>query len=149
MIHGLDKDIEHASLIALRRVGLMAEREIVKLITSQPSNWPELNEDYKAWKEKKGFSTSMLIRSSDMINRITTYNYGSTILVGLAKHVINRDGDDLADIAATMEYGSEKRGIPPRPFLLPSKDKVIKHLKETGYFGNFVLNYIKKKNGIL
>ncbi len=148
MIHGLDKEIEKASIIAMKRIALRAEREVIKLIQSQPSWWPELSEEYKEWKAKHGYSTQMLRRSSDMINRITTYNFGKVFLVGVAKHITNSEGQKIANIAATMEYGSLSRNIPPRPFLLPSKAKVIQEVRRTGEFGNFVLNYIKKKNGL-
>ena len=149
MVSQLDKDIERASLLALKRVGIMAEREILMYIKSQPSVWPKLSEDYLKFKARKGLSTSTLIATSDMFNRITSHDFGSTILVGISKKATNSEGENIADIAATMEYGSLRRNIPPRPFLLPSKAKIIKHLQQTGYFGKFVLNYIKKKNGLL
>lgn len=149
MIHNLDRDIERASLLALKRVGILAEREILMYIKSQPTVWPKLSEDYLELKTRRGLSTSTLIATGDMFNRITSHDYGSVIMVGLSKKALNSDGESLADIAATMEYGSLRRNIPPRPFLLPSKAKIIKHLQQTGFFGKFVLNYVKKKNGLL
>lgn len=45
---------------------------------------------------------------------------GSSVRVGVPDGATESDGSKIAVIAATHEFGSPERGIPPRPFLAPS-----------------------------
>ena len=125
MVFGTKRDILSANEIALRQIGLKGERMVVKYIQSQPSTWPELGDKYRKWKSKHGFSNLMLMRTKDMFNRITSFSTKEEVFIGLRREALNREGESLANIAAVHEFGSKKRGIPARPFLMPTHQALM------------------------
>jgi len=124
-IKGMKTDIQSANEVALKQIGLKGERYVVKVIQSQPSEWPPLKDKYRNWKKKHGYSSLMLMRTRDMFNRITSFADKKQVFIGLKREAINREGESLANIAAIMEFGSKKRNIPARPFLLPAHKKLM------------------------
>lgn len=166
----LKKDIEYSNTLALRQLGLKTERLVVKWIQKQPSSWPALSDKYKDAKEAAGYSGLMLRRTGSLINAITSYADKKQVAVGVVrgkkhpggKGAGGRDekgrfkkksagtegGEDMANIAAIMEFGSAKRNIPPRPYLMPAYNQIRRMIVETKYFSNFLLDYLKKKYSI-
>lgn len=125
MFANIKVDIQSANEVALKQIGLKGERYVVKVIQSQPSSWPALSDKYRAWKKKKGYSSLMLLRTKDMFNRITSMADKKQVFIGLKREAVNREGESLANIAAIMEFGSKKRNIPARPFLMPAHQQLV------------------------
>lgn len=144
----LKKDIDASNKIALKQLGLEMERQIVKKIKSQPGAWKALTEKYLESKQKKGFSGLMLVRSSSLLQSITSYADNKQAMAGVKRGKKNPEGGDVANIAAIMEYGSVKRNIPPRPFLVPVFMDIRREVLQTNYFGAMANLYLKKKYSI-
>ena len=79
---------------------------------------------------KRKKSSKALIDEGDLINKITQKIMTDKAIVGLMKGATNRNGEDLVNIGAIMEYGATIRHpngaviiIPPRPFLHPVFDE--------------------------
>lgn len=168
LTNNLKKDIQDSNKKALKQLGLRTERLIVKWIQRQPSSWPALNEKYLDQKVRQGYSGLMLRRTGSLINAITSYASDNEVFVGVkrgkkhpggkgrgrdskgrfTKKESGGGGEDIANIAAIMEYGSQKRNIPPRPYLLPAYKQIRREIVETKYFSKFLLEYLKKKYSI-
>lgn len=82
----------------------------------------------------------MYVATSSYKQAITSFVVERVAYVGLKKVARNKAGQELADIAATLEYGSVKRNIPPRPLWQPTQEKLIQWLRTT----NFVEKEFKK-----
>jgi hypothetical protein len=117
----------------LQKIGIKSEELAVSRIDEQPSEWETLSEDYVAQKIKKGLSENTYIATGSYRLSITSFVVGRVAYAGLKKVARNKEGKELADIAKTLEYGSVKRNIPPRPLWQPTKQKVIKWLKDTNF----------------
>jgi hypothetical protein len=99
----------------LAGVALKAEQLAVDRIKSQPSEWKKLSSSYLEWKVSKGYSPNMLTKTSTMIQAITSGVVGLVGYAGVPKTARNKEGESVANIAATHEYGSVKMNIPARP----------------------------------
>ena len=143
-------DIKQAVEIALKRVGLEAERKVVKYIEKQPTTWPPLSEAYKKRKAKEGHSILMLIRTGDYINRITSTvtTDKKKVFVGVRKGVKSKDGQKLWQIGAVLEFGRKGDKKKARPHFRPVNQLMRKKIKEQDLFGKTVLNYIKQKHSL-
>ena len=78
---------------------------------------------------RKG-SSKALIDTGFLVNAITQRILADKAFVGLLRGTVNKDGEDLVNIGAVMEYGAtihHPNGavivIPPRPFLHPVMEK--------------------------
>lgn len=147
----LKYDINHAAGIAMRRVGLETERKVVKYIQKQPSTWPPLTEKYKERKQKQGYSTLMLRRTGDYITRITSTVAPDkmSVFVGVRKGVKSKEGDDMVQIGAVLEYGRKGDKRLARPHFKPVNRVMSKKIAEQDLFGKAVYEYIKRKHGII
>ena len=79
--------------------------------------------------ERKG-SIKALIDTGFLLNSITQRILADHAFVGLLRGTVNKDGEDMVNIGAVMEYGATitmPNGativIPPRPFLHPTMEK--------------------------
>lgn len=144
----LDKDIKHATSVVLKRVGLEAERKVVKYIQKQPATWPPLSEEYKQRKIKQGYSSLMLRRTGDYINRITSVANPAkaSVFVGVRKGVMSKDGDKLWQIGAILEYGRKGDNNKARPHFRPVNRLMNKKIRQERMFEKGVLNYLKSKH---
>lgn len=86
-------------------------------------------------KARKG-SSKALIDTSFLVNSITQKLMGDKAFAGLLKGVKNKEGDDIANIGAIMEFGATipngKGGaiiIPARPFIHPVMIKQLPTVK--------------------
>jgi len=143
-------DIKHATGVVMKRVGLEAERKVVKYIQKQPSTWPKLSEEYKQRKISQGYSQLMLRRTGDYINRITSTVSAdsSSVFVGVRKGVKNKEGDDLVQIGAVLEYGRKGDARIARPHFRPVNRLMRKKIVEQDMFGMGVYNYIRTKYSV-
>jgi len=104
----------------LKQWGLKAERIAVTHMSKQDLNWVALAASTLAEKIRKGFSENILIRTSTYFQSITSWHIGNTVYAGVRKEVKDDDGNIVADIAATHEYGSRSGKIPARPLWQPT-----------------------------
>lgn len=144
-------DIKHAAGIALRRVGLESERKVVKYIQRQPSTWPALSDDYKRRKAAQGYSTLMLRRTGDYINRITSSVAPDrmSVFVGVRKGVKKKDSDEeMWQIGAILEFGRKGDKKKARPHFRPVNNLMRRKIAEQDLFGKSVYEYIKQKHSI-
>jgi len=148
LTQNLQKEIVLANTTTLRQIGLKTERLIIKWIERQPSSWPPLSDKYKRYKSKKGYSNLMLRRTGDMINRITSYATPEMVFIGVKKNVKYKNGEEIANVAAVMEFGSKKRNIPLRPFLSPAHSVMLRKIREERLFQKMLLENLKKKYAV-
>lgn len=144
----IGNDINAANTIALRKISLKAERIMVKYILSQPSVWPALSPTYLEQKKRKGLSNKTLIASSSMYGSIKPFSNDKIAFAGLKRKVKNKDGEELANIAAIMEFGSKRRNIKPRPFIAPTYQAVLRWMNKNKIFVSEIDNFIRKKYGV-
>jgi phage gpG-like protein len=79
--------------------------------------------------ERKG-SGKALIDTGFLLNSVTQRILTDHAFVGLLRGTVNKDGEDMVNIGAIMEYGATitmPNGttiiLPPRPFLHPTMEK--------------------------
>lgn len=176
LVNNLDIDIKQSQKVVLRKVGALAERFMVKWIQRQPGIWPGLNKKYLSQKVEDGYSKLMLRRTGTMINNITSEEKYPQVFVGLKRGLKYHEGirqdkngvyrntkgqyvtkkaageaaaeKEVANIAWIMEFGSEKRNIPARPFLRPTLRYMIWKISRENLFGKYLLEHLRKKYGI-
>lgn len=144
----LRKPMEDSVRIGMKKIGLKAERIMVKWIHRQPSSWPALSSDYIALKKRKGRSNKMLISTSSMLNSIKSFTTKELAFAGVKRNTTNKDGEDVQSIAATMEFGSTKRGIPARPFVRPTKKIMDNFIVKRGFLKKIIEQRMRQKYNI-
>ncbi len=119
---------------------MLLVREIKKGITSQaPGGQPFAKLAESTIKRKK--SSKALIDTGFLVASITQLILGDRAFVGLLRGTRRKDGEEIVNIGAIMEYGAtieHPNGativIPPRPFLHPvmlkHRDQVIENYQE-------------------
>lgn len=116
----LKRDLKRARDISLKRFVLIGEKIVLGHMAKQDLNWEPLSDKYKSWKEKKGYSNKILIRTSTYFQAITGWVNDGTALIGVKRNVQNEEGEEIANIAKIHEYGSDARNIQARPLWGPS-----------------------------
>lgn len=144
----IGSDIKKSNEVAIRQIGLKGERMMVKWIKSQPSIWQPLNEAYVAYKKTQGYSTLMLRRTSTFISKITSQTKYPNVFIGVKRGAFNKEGEELANIAAIMEFGSKVRGIPPRMYLRPVHKMLLRLIEVENLFAVYLLKELQRKYGI-
>lgn len=144
LVNELGKEALRAQRLSLMRWGLKAEA-IAKLhISKQDLNWAELNPDYLAKKVREGKSENILVATSTYFGSITSYVLSDAAYAGVRKNIVDDKGIEIANIAAVLEYGSPKMGIPERPLWKPTLIEVtIWHAKYNTPEQHFVKNLKK------
>ena len=119
---------------------MLLVREIKKGIVSQaPGGMPFARLAHSTI-ERKG-SSKALIDTGFLLASITQLILGDRAFVGLLRGTRNKEGDEMANIGAIMEYGATINHpsgavivIPPRPFLHPVMeqhlDQIMKNYRE-------------------
>lgn len=115
---------------------LQLERDIKKGIQSQAPGGKPFKPLAPSTVMAKG-SSKALIDTGFLINAITTRIQGEKAFVGLLRGTTNKDGEPIANIGASMEYGATVQSsdgrvfmIPARPFLGPSFDAARESIVE-------------------
>lgn len=134
MMKGLTTRIDSAQKTMLAQLALKAEAMAVERIKSQPSEWKPLSPAYYEWKVARGFSNKTLIKTSSMMQAITSGVAGKVGFAGVAKNARDKEGNIIANIAAVHEYGSVKRNIPARPVWQVVKVNVVKWVRTSDLF---------------
>lgn len=111
---------------ATQKAALLLVREIKRgIVTQAPGGQAFAPLAESTIKRKK--SSKALIDTGFLLNAITYRLMRDQAFVGLLRGSLNRDGEELANIGAIMEFGAtinHPNGativIPPRPFLSPT-----------------------------
>ena len=118
---------------------LLLVREIKRGIRSQAPGGKPFVKLAESTIQRKG-SSKALIDTGFLVNSITQRILADRAFVGLLRGAANKDGDDLVNIGAVMEYGAtieHPSGVtivlPPRPFLHPVmeqyRDKILENYR--------------------
>lgn len=140
----LDKVFQKTAVKAHRQIGLLGERAMIKWLEKQPSLWEPLSEDYYDYKDKKGYSTQMLVRTNEMRQRITSVGVYNYAFVGLKYSSVSSEGENLANIAAIMESGYEPNNLPARPFIGPTFRIINTILKKNNTLKKILIKELSK-----
>lgn len=133
----LGSDIDKACNQSAMQFGLIAEGIAKEHISKQDLGWEPLNEDYKEWKENKGRSNNILVSTSSYFQSITSWAENKTGYAGVNKKAKDENGEVIADIAKTHEYGTSNAGknknvtIPARPLWQPTLKEAFERWNET------------------
>lgn len=151
MTSSLKSDIDAATKVALKRIGLETERKVVKYIKRQPKTWPPLSPAYRTYKSSQGYSTNMLRKTGDYINSINSQlsDNNRTVFIGAKKASISKQGESYALIAAVLEFGSRKRNIPARPHFSPVNRVMKKKIVSEQTFARHVYHHLQRKYHVL
>lgn len=126
--------------LALRQAtiknAILLVREIKRGIRSQAPGGKPFAKLAESTIKRKG-SSKALIDTGFLVNAITQKIMADHAFVGLLRGTVNKDGDDMVNIGAVMEYGATIQHpggavivIPPRPFLHPTMQKYRKLIIE-------------------
>ena len=124
IVNALRNEAIKSREIALKRMGLSAEKIAKGHISAQDLKWTALTPKYKAQKVRKGMSENILVATSSYFQQITSWTSDGTVYVGVKKVARNRAGQELANIAAVHEYGSVTANIPARPLWKPTLSEI-------------------------
>ncbi|HPN93700.1 MAG: hypothetical protein BWY28_02205 [bacterium ADurb.Bin236] len=121
---------------AATKCALLLVREIKKGIVSQSPGGKKFEPLAAATIERKG-SSKALIDTGFLLNAITQKIQGDKAFVGLLRGTRNKDGDEIVNIGAVMEFGATIQHpngativIPPRPFLHPVMEQHKEEIKK-------------------
>lgn len=132
--------LANAIRLATIKNAILLVREIKRGIRSQAPGGKPFVELAASTILKKG-SSKALIDTGFLVNSITQRILVDRAFVGLLKGTVNKDGEDMVNIGAVMEYGATIKHpngavivIPPRPFLHPVmekyRDQVIENYRQ-------------------
>jgi hypothetical protein len=132
--------LANAIRLATIKNAILLVREIKRGIRSQAPGGKPFVELAASTILRKG-SSKALIDTGFLLNSITQRIMADRAFVGLLKGTVNKDGEDMVNIGAVMEYGAtinHPNGavivIPPRPFLHPVmekyRDQVIENYRQ-------------------
>ena len=119
---------------------MLLVREIKKGIVSQAPGDQPFAQLAESTIRRKG-SSKALIDTGFLLASVTQLILGDRAFVGLLRGTRNKDGDEMVNVGAIMEYGAtinHPNGavivIPARPFLHPVmekyRDQVVKNYRE-------------------
>ena len=129
------------------RNALFLVREIQRGIRSQSPGGKPFVKLAESTIARKG-SSKALIDTGFLINAITQKIMADKAFVGLLRGKVNKDGEDMVNIGAVMEYGATIKHpsgttiiLPPRPFLHPVmeeyRDQIIENYSRAIRFIGF------------
>ncbi len=128
--------IEKALNRAATKSALLLVREIKKGIKSQAPGGKAFTPLAEATIEKKG-SSKALIDTGFLLSSITQIIKSDKAFVGLLRGTRNKDGEEIVNIGAIMEFGAtiqQPNGvtivIPERPFLHPVMEQYKDEIKQ-------------------
>lgn len=128
LIDNLTHELEKSQQIALKRMGLLAEKIAVTHISRQDLGWKSLDSKTISQKVKLGYSENILVRTSTYFQSITSYVKDNVAYAGVRKSVRGQNGEVVADIAAVHEFGSQSANIPARPLWQPTMKETSKRI---------------------
>lgn len=121
LISHLGEEMKKAQLQAMQRWGLKAEALAKKHIQAQDLGWTPLKPSTISAKIRKGYSENILVATSSYFQSITSWVDKDKMIAyaGVKKTAKGKDGEEIADVAATHEFGSRSGGIHARPLWQP------------------------------
>lgn len=128
----------------LAKAGLFAEGRAKSHISKQDLGWVPLKKTYKRSKQRQGFSTNILVKTSAYFQAITSYVIKNTAYVGVKKVARNKEGKEIANIAAVHEFSSSKAKIPARPLWKPTLKETETWIKRNTIFEKLVEKKLKR-----
>lgn len=106
------------------------ERIMVLHIQNQDLDHEPLSEEYLARKIAEGYSKGILIRTGTALETIRVIEIDSdSYFVGWPRGIKEEDGEELFNIMAVHEYGSNDGTIPERPVVQPSLEELAEWLR--------------------
>jgi len=130
---------------SLMQFGLKAEGMAVKMMQSQPSDWPALKEKTLKRKLKKGQSEKTLIATSTYFQAITSRVEGHRAMAGVFRDTKYKNGKEVWSIAAIHEFGSKKMNIPARPLWKPVFVQARNWVEKEKFFARRLHDELLKK----
>jgi len=140
----LKRDITEEMAVALKQIGLEGEGLMKKYIRDQKGNWQMPSALYLKYKQKKGLSNKTLMATTLMVQSITSVEAYPKVFIGVKRGVKNKEGVEVANIAAVMEFGSEKRNIPARPYMAPVNE-IMQEKLDNNLLGKRIVEHLRKK----
>jgi hypothetical protein len=129
LTNGLDQRLARAIRQATIKNALLLVREIKRGIRDQAPGGQQFAPLAQVTIERKG-SSKALIDTGFLVSGITQKILSDGAFVGLLRTSVYKDGESVANIGATMEFGATINHpsgativIPPRPFLHPVMEK--------------------------
>jgi len=140
LTNGFRQRLALAGRQATIKNALLLVREIKRGIRDQAPGGKEFPPLAQVTIERKG-SSKALIDTGFLLNAITQKILSDGAFVGLLRTSVYKDGENVANIGAIMEYGATINHpsgavivIPPRPFLHPTmqkyRDQIIQNYRE-------------------
>ena len=118
------------------RNALLLVREIQRGIRSQAPGGKPFVKLAQSTIDRKG-SSKALIDTGFLVSAITQKIMADKAFVGLLRGTVNKDGEDMVNIGAVMEYGATIKHpngatiiIPARPFLHPVMEQYREEILE-------------------
>lgn len=134
--NSLPARIEIALREASTKSAMLLVREIKKGIRDQAPGGQSFVELAPSTIEKKG-SSKALIDTGFLLSSITQKIMSDKAFVGLLRGTRNKDGEEMVNIGAIMEFGATIQHpngativIPPRPFLHPVMEQYRDEIRQ-------------------
>lgn len=140
-------DIRRSNRIVLAQLASRAEAMAVKFVQQQNLPWKKLSDKYLARKARQGLSTKIYIATSTLFQSITSKAWDDHSFAGIFRKQKEKNGEYVADIAKVLEYGSIKRGIPPRRLWKVVYRDMRQFLIKEKMFASSAIRQMKKRTG--
>lgn len=147
LANNMSQDVKLANRQVLAQLASRAEGLAVKFIRDQNLPWPKLSDQYLEYKRRQGLSTKILVATSTLFQSITSQVYANYSFAGVFRKNKAANGEFVSDIAKIMEYGSIKRGIPPRKLWKPVFTIMKAYLIKEQLFARQTIKNWKKRTG--
>ena len=149
-ISHIGEEMKNAQIMAMRRWALKAEGLAKKHIRSQDLKWKALEAATISAKVRKGHSENILVATSSYFQSITSWvdTVEMKAYAGVKKQAKDADGNIIADIAATHEFGSKDGNIPARPLWQPVFAETMNWFKSSDSRPAIIFKNNMKKYGI-
>jgi len=146
----LGLEMEKARFLSLMRWGLKAEGLAKTHMSKQDLGWKPLKPETISRKIRKGYSENILIETSSYFQSITSWvdKKSATVFAGVKKVARNKDGEEIANIAAVHEYGSRSGSIPARPLWQPVFEETMEWHFKNNQPEFYFLKAMAKKYGL-
>ena len=147
LANNMGQDVQLANRQVLAQLASRAEAMAVKFLRDQSLPWAPLSDKYLAYKQSAGLSPKTLISTSTYFQAITSQVFEHYSFAGVFRKKREKNGEFVSDIAKVMEYGSIKRGIPPRRLWGPVFKLMRDYLVRERLFAAQTIKQWKKRTG--
>jgi hypothetical protein len=150
LVKNLPMELKAAQVTALKHWGLKAEGIAKKHISAQDLSWAALSPAYLAAKVRAGHSENTLVATSSYFQSITSWVDVTKMesYAGVKKTAKDEDGNIIADIAATHEFGSVAANIPARPLWQPTFEETMEWFLQSDSRPAIIFSKNIKKYGV-